>query len=217
MNRPAGCGRPPLPLRQRWSSALPSPARPRVGGVHRATSPAATTRSAANSESVHTTPLSMVSPEPSSQSVAGTTPIPTTTRSASRRGPVGQVDRPPPCPAPEPVRSLDTHPGTQGHPRGPVQLGTGFAHLVTQHPAEGGGQGLHHRHRGPQAMAGGSHLGPDEPGPDDHHPGSGAGGQPRRNGSPGHPRASAGRGRGPCPPCRARTRGRAPVAMIRPS
>lgn len=91
-------------------------------------------------------------------------------------GPVGQVDlhRRPTTGAGGQV--VDADAGTQGHPPGPVQLGTGFAHPVTQHAAERGGQGLHHRHRRPQALTGGGHLGTNEPGPDDHHPGPVAGG-----------------------------------------
>ena len=53
------------------------------GFGQRAISPAATTPGAATHSSSHTTPLSIVSPDPSSHAVSGTTPMPTSTTSAS--------------------------------------------------------------------------------------------------------------------------------------
>ena len=88
--RPAGCGRRPSPLGGVGPVLDPLPARGgRPGHV-----PGRHQWSAAKSHSSQTTPLSSVSPEPSSHSVAGTTPIPTTTRSASSRDPSQPAARP---------------------------------------------------------------------------------------------------------------------------
>ncbi|KAG1648580.1 hypothetical protein GQR58_029726 [Nymphon striatum] len=74
----------------------------------RATSPAATTPGAARQVASQTTPLSTVRPEPSSHSVLGMTPIPTTTTSASRVEPSERVTertRPSPSRASTPTPS----------------------------------------------------------------------------------------------------------------
>ncbi len=85
-------------------------------------------------------------------------------------GTVGQVDRRRCAPAGVGRHPRDAHPGPDGHALGAVQPGTGLAHGVAQHPAEGGGQGLDHGDLGAQPPAGRRHLRADEAGPDDHHP-----------------------------------------------
>ena len=93
----------------------------------RATSPAATMPSAAKRRSSHTTPLSTVSPESASHSVAGTTPMPTTTTSAANVSPVSSSTTSLPAVRRRirPARrdAADAHTGSQVHPVRPVQRG----------------------------------------------------------------------------------------------
>ena len=72
---------------------------------------------------------------------------------------------------------IDADPGTQGHPPIPVQLGDGVTHRSPSTRPRGVGSASTTVTDGPQSTAGGGHLGSDESGPDDHHPGSLAGGQ----------------------------------------
>ena len=152
----------------------PEPARPVEGRIQSATSPAATTRSAANSVPSQATPLSRVSPEPSSQPTDGDHPD-----------------------------AHHHHVGGQARCRRPGQTVTGSAAagvglqavdarrrhrrsipLATCRSAQASpisspstrASGVWYASstvtRGPEALAGGGHLGADEAGADDHHPGS---------------------------------------------
>ena len=49
-----------------------------------------------------------------------------------------------------------------------MEPGAHRTHLFAQDPGQGGREGLDHGDPGPQAVAGGRHLGADEPGSDDH-------------------------------------------------
>ena len=134
----------------------------------RATSPAATTPGAAVQVASHTTPLSIVRPEPSSQSVLGPTPMPTTDQVDVEHRAVGEPD---PLDA---VAALDEHHAdAEAHVHAVVAVEVGDDRRPSRRRAprsSGTGSASTRRHLDPAAPAGGRHLRADEAGADHRHP-----------------------------------------------
>ncbi len=150
----------------RMSSSAPS-----WRQFHRAMSPADTMPSAANSRSSHTTPFSRVSPEPASQPVAGTTPMPTTTTSAASASPPASSTTSPPAAPASPSAPARWTPCTATSVRSSTPLRTVQRPAVraqhgTDDVAQRDVERLEYRHPAPQTGAGRGHLGADEPGAD---------------------------------------------------
>ena len=169
--------RPPVPMLDADQALAPS-----WRHSQRATSPAATTPSAANSAWSHTTPLSKANPDPVSHSTFGSTPMPTTTASASSVVPslsstraAGLRRRNPECPS-QHWRPAQDHPGAgpQLDAVARVHGPTCPADQLTERQGQGRGCCFDHGHRASQGLTGRRHLGPDETRTHDHNPGGGA-------------------------------------------
>ena len=139
---------------------------PNAGLGQRATSPAATTPGAASNVASHTTPLSSVRPEPSSQSVLGATPTPTTTTSASTDGAVVEQD---PFDALGTFEPRDPDAGAQVDAVVAVQRREGVAERGPEPADHRRRQRLEHGDLQPASAARRRDLGADEPRADHHH------------------------------------------------
>ena len=209
--RPAGCGRRRPRPRRRWSSARSAAARPsaRMGP-------------AGHVPGRHHVRRRRTAPRRRPPRCRGSGPSPPATRRRAPRRcppppgrPRGRCRRPGGPTTGVGPSGMGRSPGR--HPT-PVRSVTPWARCswaqaspicVAQHPAERGGQRLDHGDPGTETVAGGRHLGADEPGPDHHHPGArpgrlevGADGQAVVEGAqrahPGHARRCRA-GRGPAP------------------
>ena len=206
-----GVGR---PLDARCPSARPASPRRTPGSASGRRRRRPRRRGRRGRSSSHTTPSSSARPEPSSHSVLGVTPMPTTTTSASTVVPSARRTR---STRPSPSMPSTPTPSAQVDAVVAVDVAAHRAHLRRRAPRASGTGSASTRVTVEAAPAAGRrHLGADEPGADDHDPAG-----RRRRGRPGarsavveraqHVDAGAAAGRP------ASVRGAAPVAMTRPS
>ena len=176
--------------------------RPVEGRIQLATSPAATTRSAAKRAPSQATPLSRSRPEPSSQPDRRHDPDPHHDHVGRQPGAVGEARRSPGRGRRGRTRGgRRSTPHRQVHAVGQVQVGAHLPHLVAQHPGQRRVVRLEQRHPGAEPLAGGGHLGADEPGADHHHTGRRPRPPPGRPGCPGSRRGCAASTRRASPRC----------------